>query len=62
MSSGIRIGTFETPKWKHITPIYDQKQPQQHSSSIIKTAKILVYPGDREQYYSFLSPEAYCTE
>ena len=37
---------------------YDQKQPQQQNSSI-KAAKILVYPGDREQYYSFLTPEAY---
>ncbi len=57
VSSGIRIGAFETLKWKHITPIYDQKQPQ--NSSIIQAAKILVYPGDREQYYSFLTPEAY---
>ncbi|MDQ6724474.1 MAG: tyrosine-type recombinase/integrase [Thermoproteota archaeon] len=56
VSSGIRIGAFETLKWKHITPIYDQKQ---QNSNIIQAAKILVYPGDREQYYSFLSPEAY---
>ncbi len=54
------MGAFETLKWKHITPIYDQKQQSQSSiSSIIKAAKILVYPGDREQYYSFLTPEAY---
>ena len=26
VSSGIRIGAFETLKWKHITPIHDQKQ------------------------------------
>ena len=58
VSSGIRVGAFETLKWKHIIPIYDQKQPQQNSD-IIKAAKILVYPGDREQYYSFLTPEAY---
>ena len=58
VSSGIRIGAFETLKWKHITPIYDQKQ-QHQNSDIIKAAKILVYPGDREQYYSFLTPEAY---
>jgi integrase len=50
VSSGIRIGAFETLKWKHITPI---------ASTNNEVAKILVYPGDREQYYSFLTPEAY---
>jgi integrase len=50
VSSGIRIGAFETLKWKHITPI---------PSTNNEVAKILVYPGDREQYYSFLTPEAY---
>jgi integrase len=50
VSSGIRIGAFETLRWKHITPI---------STTNGEVAKILVYPGDREQYYSFLTPEAY---
>lgn len=50
VSSGIRIGSFETLKWKHITHI---------PSTNNEVAKILVYPGDREQYYSFLTPEAY---
>jgi integrase len=50
VSSGIRIGAFETLRWKHITPIL---------SSNAEVARILVYPGDREQYYSFLTPEAY---
>lgn len=50
VSSGIRIGAFETLKWKHIIPI---------ASTNDEVAKILVYPGDREQYYSFLTPEAY---
>jgi integrase len=53
VSSGIRIGAFETLKWKHITPIYNKDK------SDLLAAKILVYPGDREQYYSFLTPEAY---
>ena len=53
VSSGIRIGAFEGLKWKHITPIHDQK------NNDIMAAKILVYPGDREQYYSFLTPEAF---
>lgn len=50
VSSGIRIGAFETLRWKHIMPI---------ASTNNEVARILVYPGDREQYYSFLTPEAY---
>ncbi len=53
VSSGIRIGAFETLKWKHITPIFSKDKNE------LIAAKILVYPGDREQYYSFLTPEAY---
>ena len=53
VSSGIRIGAFETLKWKHITPIH-----QKDSNEII-AAKILVYPGDREQYTSYLTPYCY---
>jgi len=52
VSSGIRIGSFETLKWKHIVPINNK-------SNEIIAAKIRVYPGDREEYYSFLTIEAY---
>lgn len=55
VSSGIRIGAFETLRWKHITPIYNKDKNE------LIAAKILVYPGDREQYYSFLTPEAYAS-
>lgn len=52
ISSGIRIGAWDMLQWKHITPIsnYD---------GLIVAAKILVYPGDQEEYYSFITPEAY---
>jgi integrase len=53
VSSGIRIGAFETLKWKHITPIHDPK------TNDIMAAKILVYPGDRKEYFSFITLEAY---
>ena len=51
-SSGIRIGAFDDLKWKHIVPINDINE---------KTiaAKIIVYPGDSEEYYSFITPEAF---
>ena len=51
VSSGIRIGAFDDLKWKHIIPIYDNNQ-----TSI--AAKIIVYSGDTEEYYSFITPEA----
>lgn len=53
VSSGIRIGAFEELRWKHITPIHDKETNE------ITAAKIVVYPGDREQYYSYLTPECY---
>lgn len=56
VSSGIRIGAFEQLKWKHIMPLYGKETKNE-----LIAARILVYPGDREQYYSFLTPEAYNT-
>jgi integrase len=52
VSSGIRIGAFETLKWKHIIPKYNENNE-------IIAAKIIVYPNDNEKYYSFLTPEAF---
>lgn len=51
VSSGIRIGAFDFLKWKHIIPITENSE--------ILAAKIIVYAGDSEQYYSFITPEAY---
>ena len=51
-SSGIRIGAWDTLQWKHITPI-------RNDNGEIIAAKLLVYPGDQEEYYSFITPEAY---
>jgi integrase len=52
ISSGIRLGAWEYLKWKHIIPIKDEK-------GTIISAKIIVYAGDREEYFSFITPEAY---
>lgn len=52
ISSGIRIGGWNTVSWKHITPITN-------NSGEIIAAKIIVYPGDVEEYYCFITPEAY---
>jgi integrase len=50
-SSGIRGGAWDYLKWKHIIPIKKDGQ--------IIAAKILVYCGEPDEYYSFITPEAY---
>ena len=52
VSSGIRVGAFETLRWKHIIPIKDDKEN-------IVAAKMTIYPGDKEEYFTFITPEAY---
>jgi integrase len=52
ISSGIRLGAWEYLKWKHILPLTDEK-------GTLVAAKIIVYAGDREEYFSFITPEAY---
>jgi hypothetical protein len=51
-SSGIRIGAWDYLQWKHVIPMTN-------SSGEIIAAKLIVYAGDREEYYSFITPEAY---
>ena len=51
-SSGIRLGAWDFLRWKHITPINNAKGD-------IVAAKIIVYGGDSEEYFSFITPEAY---
>ncbi len=50
-SSGIRVGAWDFLKWKHIIPI--------KRNGLVVAAKIIVYGGEGEEYYSFISPEAY---
>jgi hypothetical protein len=52
VSSGIRIGAWDYLQWRHVIP-------ETNSSGEIIAAKLVVYAGDREQYYAFITPEAY---
>ena len=52
ISSGIRIGAWDALQWKHIIPFRNEKGE-------VKAAKLIVYPGDQEEYYTFITPEAY---
>jgi len=51
-SSGIRLGAWDYLQWKHVTPIT-------HGNGEIIASKLLIYPGDAEEYYCFITPSAY---
>jgi hypothetical protein len=51
-SSGIRLGAWDYLQWKHVTPITD-------GNGEIIASKLLIYPGDAEEYYCFITPSAY---
>ena len=50
-SSGIRLGAWDDLKWKHVKPI-------KRSDKVI-AAKVVVYCGDAEEYFAFITLEAY---
>jgi len=51
-STGIRVGAWDYMKWKHITPIKNE-------DNVIVAAKLVVYPNEPEQYFTFMTPESY---
>lgn len=50
-SSGIRLGAWDFLQWGHIKPIKREGR--------IIAAKIVVYHGDDDEYFSFMTAEAY---
>jgi integrase len=50
-SSGIRLGAWDYLRWKDIQPVRKDGE--------VIAAKIIVYAEDEEQYFSFITPEAY---
>ena len=53
VSSGIRLGAWDYLKWGNVTPIHSDGNGE------LVAAKIMVYAGEEEQYFTFISPEAY---
>jgi integrase len=51
VSSGIRVGAWDFLKWKHIVPI--------ERNGLVIAAKIIVYAGEEDEHFSFITPEAY---
>lgn len=52
VSSGIRVGAWDYIQWKHIIPFTDKEGK-------IIAAKFFIYPGDIEEYFTFITAEAY---
>ncbi len=50
-SSGIRLGAWDYLRWGHVKPVKKEGR--------IIAAKIVVYHGDDEEYFSFMTAEAY---
>jgi len=51
-SGGFRLGAWDYLRWKHVTPVYDKK-------SEITAAKVMIYAEEEDEYYTFITPEAY---
>lgn len=52
ISSGIRIGAWDFLKWKHVKPFHNE-------NGEVVAAKLIVYAEEADEYYSFITPEAY---
>jgi len=50
-SSGIRVGAWDYLRWKDVIPI--------KRNDLIVAAKLIVYAEDEDQYFSYITPEAY---
>jgi hypothetical protein len=50
-SSGIRVGAWDYLKWGHIFPI--------NRNSCLVAAKMTIYAGEPDEYFTFINPEAY---
>jgi hypothetical protein len=53
-SSGIRLGAWDYLRWGHIRPIIGKE----HGGEVV-AAKIIVYADEDEEYFAFISKEAY---
>jgi hypothetical protein len=51
-SSGIRLGGWDYLRWKHVKSIAD-------GNGEVVAVKLHVYAGDSEEYYTFMTGEAY---
>jgi len=53
-SGGFRLGAWDYLQWKHVSPITNDNEKGQ-----VIAAKFLIYADEPEEYYTFITPEAY---
>jgi hypothetical protein len=51
-SGGFRLGAWDFLRWKHVSPI-------KNGEGDIIAAKVVIYAEELEEYYTFITPEAY---
>jgi hypothetical protein len=52
ISGGFRLGAWDYLQWKHVLPVKDDKGD-------VIAAKVVIYAGEQDEYYTFTTPEAY---
>jgi hypothetical protein len=52
VSGGFRLGAWDYLKWKHVIPMRNKEGE-------IIAAKLIIYAGEPEEYYCFITPEAF---
>jgi hypothetical protein len=51
-SGGFRLGAWDYLRWKHVSPITNEKGD-------VVAAKLIIYAEEPEEYYTFITPEAF---
>jgi hypothetical protein len=52
VSGGFRLGAWDFLKWKHVIPMNNKEGE-------MLAAKIIIYAGEPDEYFCFITPEAY---
>ena len=56
-SGGFRLGAWDYLQCKHVSPIIKDEKLQEEEQVI--AAKLVIYADEPEEYYTFITPEAY---
>ncbi len=52
-SGGFRVAAWDWLKWKHVMPQFSSETGE------IIAAKVIIYAGEPDEYFTFITPEAY---